>query len=98
MIHISRDSFAEAAVCFERLLKLMPGDVESRCALGTMYAELGRFGDAVACYKAVLELQPNNLLALESMGTSLHELDQLEQAESAFAGCLPLNRKGFQPQ
>lgn len=90
MIHISRDSFAEAAVCFERLLKLMPGDVESRCALGTMYAELGRFGDAVACYKAVLELQPNNLLALESMGTSLHELDQLEQAEECFRRVLAI--------
>jgi predicted O-linked N-acetylglucosamine transferase (SPINDLY family) len=84
MLHIAHDAYAEAANCFEKLVALNPLDIESRCALGNMYAETGRFSDAVACFEGLLALQPGHLLTLESLGTVLHELDELERAEDCF--------------
>ncbi len=93
MMYISRDSFAEAALCFEKVVALEPGGVESRCALGNMYSEVGRFSDAVDCFTVVLATQPDHVRALESLGTVLHELDQLDRAEDCFRKVLEADPK-----
>lgn len=88
MLYVSRESFAEAASCFDKIVALAPDDIESRCALGTMYSEIGFFKEAVECFEVVLAIQPDHITALESLGSSLHELDQLDRAEYCFRKAL----------
>jgi acetyl-CoA acetyltransferase len=80
LIDIQRGWFDDAAIHFERLGKLLPGDPQARCQLGHARMGQGRLDDAIEAFDQALQLDPGNASAIRGKAVALERRDDAAAA------------------
>lgn len=78
-----------AAVCFEKTLRLRPDFIRANTALGFTFMQSGRTREAMACFRKTIQSEPHNGMALHmmaSMSGSNPERAPSEYVEKLFDG------------
>jgi tetratricopeptide (TPR) repeat protein len=88
-----QNKFDESAQCFEKALKVNPGDVESRRSLATDYWQLRQSEKARTNLEAVLKAKPGDSLATLLLGMVSEELGDHQRAAKLLGNVLPLVRQ-----
>ncbi len=76
--------FADAAVVFQRLLKIAPTDQRSRAALGVALDGEGKWSEAIETFRAVVKENPGACDARFDLANVELRHDQLSSAEADF--------------
>lgn len=88
-----QNKFENSAQCFEKALKLNPGDVESRRSLATDYWQLGQSEKARANLEMVLKAKPGDSLATLLLGMVSEDLGDHRRAAKLLGEVLSLVRQ-----
>ncbi len=75
----------------EHVLRLFPGDLQTRTLLGQAYLEQSKLSEACQQFDAVLELDPENVGALSADGVAHGVAGQLNAAVATFERAYDLN-------
>jgi tetratricopeptide (TPR) repeat protein len=78
--HLQAGELDQAAVCYQRVLRLNPNDIAARFGLGNALAGLGELERATACYRQVLAIQHECPEAWSNLGNALREQRRYEEA------------------
>jgi tetratricopeptide (TPR) repeat protein len=82
------DRAAEAMACFQAVLAVRPGEMDSWIGLCDALAVLGRFDESVAEARAILATNPDLPAGLVALASGLHGLGRLEEAATALEQAL----------
>ncbi|MEK7721632.1 MAG: tetratricopeptide repeat protein, partial [Elusimicrobiota bacterium] len=69
---------------YGRILREIPGDMETNLSLGIVHAEYKAYGEAAGCFEKVLEKDPFNAGALNNMGNLSFMEDKYEEAKDYY--------------
>lgn len=87
------NKFEESERCFDKALKLNPGDLDSRRSLATDYWQLGQPEKARANLEIVLNAKPGDSLATLLLGMVSEDLGNHQRAAKLLGDVLPLVRQ-----
>jgi tetratricopeptide (TPR) repeat protein len=85
--------FLEAQTILEKTVAQQPNDATSQIALGSLYANAGRFEDAIAHLEKACQLEPDNLSAYANLARAYQRHGDFQQAQSALATLQRLNQE-----
>ena len=88
-----RPEFLEAQAILEKTVAQQPNDATSQIALGSLYANAGRFEDAIAHLEKACQLEPDNLSAYANLARAYQRHGDFQQAQSALATLQRLNQE-----
>ena len=88
-----QNKFEESAQCFEKALKVNPGDLESHRSLATDYWQLGQSEKARTHLEMVLKAKPGDSLATLLLGMVSEDLGDHQRAAKLLGDVLPLVRQ-----
>lgn len=84
----------ELQASYERLLKLLPDNIDAHLQLGHALRDGGQLPNALSSYLAVLALQPEHAEAYSNLGDTLKLMGNLDEAQVCYVKALEL-RPGF---
>jgi tetratricopeptide (TPR) repeat protein len=70
----------DAVACYERALRIRPGNYDARCNLGKDLASLGRTADAIAQYEEAIRLKPDLAEAHNGIGNAFLSQGRIPEA------------------
>ena len=83
--------FAEAAKCYEQVVRLNPRHADAQNNLGIVLKEQGRLMDAVDCFRQALAVNPQHADALTNQGLHLAQQGQFAAAADCYEKALSVN-------
>lgn len=86
---------AEALICFDNALRLLPGDPGALSLKGYALDSLGRYREAIECFDKILESQPKEVNILTNKGLALSHLGKYDEATAYFDLVLDLDPDNF---
>jgi tetratricopeptide (TPR) repeat protein len=85
-----RSRFADAAPCYQEVVRLAPSNALAHNNLGVTFAEQKLFAQALSCYRQAIGLQPDYSEAHYNLGNALKEQRRFEEAEACYREALRL--------
>ncbi len=87
----------EAARCYQRSLKLNPGNSSAMNNLGTVYDSLKQYGASERMYRRALKAEPNSAVIQKNLGTSLLAQHKYKKGWEYYKSALALDPHIFEP-
>ena len=81
---------ADAVVANQKVVALLPNDVEAHSNLGVTLNDLGRLEEAETSYRQAISLKPDFAEAHSNLGNTLKDLGRLEEAETSYRQAIAL--------
>jgi tetratricopeptide (TPR) repeat protein len=81
----------DALSCFERVLRLQPGNFDAHFNIGTALYQLDRYEEALTAFDRAIAVRPDSAIAFRSRGNSLLAAMQYQAAAAAFDKALELS-------
>ncbi|NHZ44487.1 tetratricopeptide repeat protein [Massilia aquatica] len=85
------DLLPELQASYERLLKLLPDNIEAHLRLGHALRDGGQLPNALGSYLAVLALQPEHAEAYSNLGDTLKLMGNLDEAQVCYVKALEID-------
>lgn len=89
--YFAQKDYARAGACFEKVVKLAPGNPKSHQNLGVFYQNIGKLNEALQCYQKAANCDPNYPPAYNGAGIVLMTVGQLDTAQQYFAKAIQLD-------
>ncbi len=90
---LARGREAEAAECFEAVVRVKPNNYEARNNLANAWLALGKIDEAISQYRLALQLRPTNDKVLKNLGAALVKKGKLEEASVYYRRALKVDPK-----
>ncbi|MGD8341512.1 MAG: tetratricopeptide repeat protein, partial [Gammaproteobacteria bacterium] len=81
----------EAVTCYDKALKIDPGDAEALFRLGNVLMHLGRQEAAVSSYRRAIAIKQDYAEAHYNLGNALGSIGKLEEAVTSYERALEIN-------
>ena len=88
--HIEEGALDKAIARYRDILRLRPGDVDTRLQLAFALQKAERPNEAAALYSAILETAPEHTSALLNLGTLYHKGGDMERAIAYYSKIVAL--------
>jgi tetratricopeptide (TPR) repeat protein len=91
MDYVLLNDLASATRYLEEALKMEPGNLEARYALGRVLYQQNFFDRSIAAFQEVLRADPRNLKAQDNLGLAFEGKNEVEQAIVAYRKAIALD-------
>lgn len=85
------ENFNEAAILYNKILKMQPHNIDTISLLGTLNLQTGNFDDACLLLKKSIKLKPNNASAHNNLGSVFQSSGRFEEAITSYKQSIILN-------
>ncbi len=92
LIHASASEDEKALACFDRSLKIRPGNIDVVCNRALMLQRMGRLEAAIAAYDEVLAARPEDAQTHYNRATAAHLVGRPDEALAAYDRALRIKR------
>jgi tetratricopeptide (TPR) repeat protein len=94
----ARDAHAEAAECYQQVLKIKPRHLPARNNLGVALCKLGDYREAEKHFRRAVGIQPTYPDAQFNLGTVLRSIGQIAESEEPLRRAIKLSPKHAEAQ
>jgi tetratricopeptide (TPR) repeat protein len=89
--HLSDGRLADAEILGHAILQEVPGDVDTRCLLGSVRHRQGKLAEAVALFSEAIRVAPGHLMANLGIAEALRDLRRPAVAEPHYRAAVQLS-------